>query len=34
MNLLVKNDLFNSKNRQNAGKTMPSKGLILKNVEY
>lgn len=27
-------DIINSKNRQNAGKTMPSKGLILKNVEY
>ncbi len=27
-------DIFESKNRQKAAKTMPAKGLILKNVEY
>lgn len=27
-------NIFKSKNRQKAGKTMPAKGLILKNVEY
>ena len=26
--------ILNSKNRQNAGKTMPAKGLMLKSVEY